>query len=61
MQMRCAVGGGRYGVFWMDYEDHDKSMGACCCIRSLCRLIDLCFSLSIIGSDNFYLNGAAYQ
>jgi len=36
--MRRAVGG--YGVFWMDYEDHDKSMGACCCIRSLCRLID---------------------
>jgi len=47
MQMRRAVGGGGYGVFWMDYEDHDKSMGACCCIRSLCRLIDVCFSLSM--------------
>jgi len=26
-----------YGLSGIDYEDNEKSMGACCC---LCRLID---------------------
>ncbi|KAG2582129.1 hypothetical protein PVAP13_6KG089270 [Panicum virgatum] len=35
-----------YGVSRIDYEDHDKSKGACCCIRSLCCLIDDCHTSS---------------